>query len=55
MTPNLTVDALLARARDRLDRVSPNDLAPAVRDEAIVVDVRDSAQRLERGSFPART
>lgn len=52
MAPDDTIDALLARARDRLDRVSPSDLVSAVRDGAIVVDVRDTAQRLEQGELP---
>ena len=52
MTADHSIDALLARARDRLDRVSPNHLASAVRDGAIVVDVRDTAQRLEQGELP---
>lgn len=52
MAPDDTIDALLARARDRLDRVSPNDLVSAMRDGAIVVDVRDTAQRLEQGELP---
>jgi rhodanese-related sulfurtransferase len=52
MPPDHTIDALLARARDRLDRVSPKDLVSAMRDGAIVVDVRDTAQRLEQGELP---
>ena len=52
MTPDHTIDALLARARDRLDRMSPNDLVSAVRDGALIVDVRDSAQRFEQGELP---
>ena len=47
-----TIDALLARARGRLDRVSPLDLASAVSDGAVVVDVRDTAQRIEQGELP---
>ena len=47
-----TIDALLARARGGLDRVSPLDLASAVSDGAVVVDVRDTAQRIEQGEFP---
>ena len=52
MTPDHTIDAVLARARDRLARVSPNNLVSAMRDGAIVVDVRDTAQRLEQGELP---
>ena len=47
-----TIDALLAGARGRLDRVSPLDLASAVSDGAVVVDVRDTAQRIEQGELP---
>lgn len=52
MTLNGTIDALLARARSGLDRVSPRDLASAVSDGALVVDVRDTAQRTEQGGLP---
>ncbi len=52
MTSPQSLDALLARARDRLDRVSPLALMSAMSDGAIVVDVRDSAQRLEQGELP---
>ena len=52
MSRDVTLDATLARARDRLARVSPNDLESAVRRGAILVDVRDTAQRHEQGSLP---
>ena len=52
MTSDHTIDALLAKAREQLDRVPPTALASAVRDGAIVVDVRDSAQRVEQGELP---
>ncbi len=48
--PNLA-DALAA-ARQRLDRVHPRDLGDAVAGGAIVIDVRDSAQRREQGELP---
>ena len=47
-----TIDALLTRSRGQLDRVSPRDLASTVSDGAIVVDVRDTAQRIEQGELP---
>ena len=47
-----TIDAVLARARDRLDRVAPPDLESAVSDGAVVVDIRDTAQRIEQGELP---
>jgi rhodanese-related sulfurtransferase len=52
MTDQVTIDELLARARSRLERVSPPDLESAVAGGAIVVDVRDTAQRLEQGELP---
>jgi rhodanese-related sulfurtransferase len=47
-----TLDALLALSRDRLERVAPHELAAAVSNGAVVVDVRDSAQRAEQGGLP---
>jgi len=47
-----TIDALLTRSRGQLDRVSPRDLASTASDGAIVVDVRDTAQRIEQGALP---
>ena len=52
MTSDDTLDDMLARAREQLDRVSPDALMSAVRNGAIVVDVRDTAQRLEQGELP---
>jgi rhodanese-related sulfurtransferase len=47
-----SLDALLAHARSHLDRVTPSDLADEIRDGALVIDVRDSAQRDELGTMP---
>jgi rhodanese-related sulfurtransferase len=47
-----TLDDILASARARLDRVPPSELAAAMHEGAIVVDVRDSAQRAMQGPLP---
>ena len=47
-----TIAETLAAARARLDRVSPGALAAAIDAGAIVIDVRDSAQREEQGELP---
>lgn len=47
-----TLDEYLEAARRRLQRVAPQDLAAAVTNGAIVVDVRDSAQRRAQGDLP---
>jgi rhodanese-related sulfurtransferase len=46
------IDALLAAARARLDRVEPQDLAAAVAAGALVVDIRPEASRREEGELP---
>lgn len=48
----MTVCEMLERARAGLDRVAPSDLVDAVSRGAIVVDVRDSAQRSADGELP---
>ena len=52
MRKHITIDALLEAARSGLDRVPPHNLATAVSDGALIVDVRDSAQRIEQGELP---
>ena len=47
-----SVDAWLASARDRIDRVQPQDLAREMADGAVVVDTRDSADRATEGVLP---
>ncbi len=47
-----SIDSLLDHARSHLDRVEPSDLAGAMRDGALVIDVRDSDQRREQGPLP---
>lgn len=47
------VDALLARARAGLRRVTPAEAAAAIRDDgALLVDIRPAAQRAARGEVP---
>jgi len=52
MTDRLTVDELLARARGRLDRVGPDDLAGEQAAGALVVDVRSAEHRRRDGELP---
>jgi rhodanese-related sulfurtransferase len=47
------VDALLADARSRLKRLSPQDAAKEVRDGALLVDIRPHWQRIREGEIPA--
>jgi rhodanese-related sulfurtransferase len=47
-----TVDDLLADARKRLDRLEPAAALRAVRDGAVLVDVRSDAQRAGDGVVP---
>jgi len=51
-TNRRTVEDLLADARSRIDRVSPEDLAAEQAAGALVVDVRPSEQRLRDGELP---
>ena len=46
------VDGLLAEARAGLDRVHPHELADAVADGALVVDIRPVEQRRRDGDLP---
>jgi rhodanese-related sulfurtransferase len=46
------IDALLAAARARLERVEPADLAAAVAGGALVVDIRPEASRRDEGELP---
>ena len=48
----LTIDDLLARARLRLDRVTVDDALDAVRDGAVLVDIRSEVQRARDGIIP---
>jgi rhodanese-related sulfurtransferase len=49
----LGVDGLLARARERLDRVTPQEAAREVlEDDALLVDIRPLTQRTQYGEVP---
>ncbi|MFY9886676.1 MAG: rhodanese-like domain-containing protein [Streptosporangiaceae bacterium] len=48
----LTIDEVLAAARSRLARLSPAAAARAVRDGALLVDIRPQAQRAAEGEIP---
>src|SRR3954471_8695607 len=47
-----TIDELLARARRRLDRVTVGEALDAVRDGAVLVDIRSEVQRERDGVIP---
>ncbi len=47
-----TIDEILAEARGRLDRVSPQQAMAARRDGALMVDIRPAAQRAAEGEVP---
>ncbi len=47
-----TIDDLLARARQRLDRVTAGEALGAVRDGAVLVDIRSEVQRERDGLMP---
>jgi rhodanese-related sulfurtransferase len=47
-----TVDDLLAQARERLERVDPAQAADALRDGAVLVDIRAESQRARDGVVP---
>jgi rhodanese-related sulfurtransferase len=47
-----TIDQILSDARDRLHRVGPEQAAAAVRDGALLVDIRPRAQRTAEGEVP---
>jgi rhodanese-related sulfurtransferase len=47
-----TIDDLLARARRRLDRVTVADVMDAIRDGALIVDIRSEVQRARGGLIP---
>jgi len=47
-----TIDQLLAAARARLTRLDPREAAAAVRDGALLIDIRSESQRAEDGVVP---
>ena len=48
----MSIDELLARARDGLERVTPEQAAAAVRDDAVLIDIRSDSQRARDGLVP---
>jgi rhodanese-related sulfurtransferase len=48
----VSIDDLLAAARARLTRLGPTDTAEAIRNGAVLVDIRPAAQRAEHGEIP---
>jgi len=48
----VTIDELLAQARASLQRVEPAEAAEAMRDGAVLVDIRRDAQRERDGVVP---
>jgi rhodanese-related sulfurtransferase len=51
----VTINDLLASARARLDRVSPAEALAAVRDGAVLIDIRSERQRAADGVIPGST
>lgn len=47
-----SIDEYLEAARERLDRVAPEDLEDAVAGGAVLVDIRPEADRQEEGEMP---
>lgn len=47
-----SIDAILATARARLDRVAPEDLEREQLDGAVIVDIRPVEQRVRDGALP---
>ena len=47
-----TIDDVLADARSRLVRLNPAEADAAVRDGAVLVDIRPAAQRADEGEIP---
>jgi rhodanese-related sulfurtransferase len=50
--PRTTVNDLLARARERFERLTPGEARAAVREGALLVDIRSEAQRTAEGVVP---
>ena len=51
-TTRRSIDEVLAEARARLDRVTPEQADRAAAEGAVLVDIRPAAQRAEEGSWP---
>ena len=48
----MTIDDLLARARERLERIEPDDVPRALNAGALLVDIRPLSQREADGDVP---
>lgn len=48
----ISVDDLLCRSRQRIDRLTPRQARDAVRSGAVLVDIRPAAQRESEGDIP---
>jgi rhodanese-related sulfurtransferase len=55
MTPPRTIDEVLAEARGRLDRLTPEEAEAARAAGALVVDIRPAAQRAAEGELSFAT
>ena len=54
MTPATSrIDGMLAAARSRLRRLAADEVPAALRDGALLVDIRPAAQRAREGDVPA--
>ena len=51
-TARRSIDEVLAEARSRLHRVTPEQADRAAAEGAVLVDIRPAAQRAEEGSWP---
>jgi rhodanese-related sulfurtransferase len=50
--PAKSVDDLLAEARSRLTRLAPSEAQSALRDGALLIDIRSESQRADDGVVP---
>lgn len=50
-----TIDDVLAEARKRLRRLTPDEAEAAYADGAVIVDIRPEAQRAQEGELPIAT
>ena len=47
-----SAEELVARARERISRIRPDELGPLSAAGALIVDIRPAAQRAEEGELP---
>lgn len=53
--PHRTIDDVLAEARARLRRLTPEEAEAAYADGAVIVDIRPAGQRAQEGELPIAT